>query len=407
MVFAITLAGLHLMALAVAGADPVVGRSVFALCQAALGAVVLVYGPTRRAAFAVLSHYWIAALAFGALLLLAAWQAGMFGAPHGALNPFAAQTEVWSLAALFFAVLAPAAAAGASGRRPLFEAFLIACLAFAALDIGRKLQAGPEQTLLATAQETAEIYALAALFAAFAAYDSVRSPPRDRAHRRVSMRLMLPGAALGASILGLVLCNAPLALAALLAGLGVMGLGLAIREWPRRLAFVNGLAGLASIGLAILAFVIFGKAGDPFGVADLHDSFSTAVKGSFGLGSGAEGGPVLTWLVEAGVWGAAALLLAGFMFAARLAFSGDRRKAPSRGLALALGALATSLLAGPGGLSPAGAATLAIIIGMAANYADALRLSQRAARAAKQKQSEPEASAADSPGEDTSAAQPA
>lgn len=407
MVFAITLAGLHLMALAVAGADPVVGRSVFALCQAALGAVVLVYGPTRRAALAVLSHYWIAALAFGALLLIAAWKAGMLGAPHGAFNPFAAQTEVWSLAALFFAVLAPAAAAGASGRRPLFEAFLTASLAFAALDIVRKLQAGPEQTLLATPQETAEIYALAVLFAAFAAYDSVRSPSRDRAHRRVSMRLMLPGAALGAALLGLVLCNAPLALAALLAGLGVMGAVLAIREWPRRLAVVMGLAGLTSIALATAAFAIFGKAGDPFGVTDLRDSFSTALKGSLGLGSGAEGGPVMTWLVEAGVWGAAALALAGCMFAARLAFSGDRRQAPSRGLALVLGALATSLLAGPGGLSSAGAATLAIIIGMAANYADSLRPSPRGARATKQKQSKPESSVADPPSDETSAAQSA
>ena len=99
------------------------------------------------------------------------------------------------------------------------------------------------------------------------------------------------------------------------------------------------------------------------------------------------------------------IFASALMFAARLAFSGDRRKTPSRGLALALGAIVTSLLAGPGGLSAAGAGTLAIIIGMAANYADTLRQSQRAAPAAKQKQSEPENDAGE--GEDASAVQPA
>jgi len=70
----------------------VVGQSVFALCQTALGMAALIYGPTRRAALAALGHYWVAALAFAVVLLTAAWQAGLLGAPHGALNPFAAQT---------------------------------------------------------------------------------------------------------------------------------------------------------------------------------------------------------------------------------------------------------------------------------------------------------------------------
>lgn len=377
MVFAITLVGLHVMALAVAGIDPAVAPSVFAISQSCLAVVAMAYGPTRRAALNLIAQYWIAAAAFFAVVALTAWQAGLLGAPASALNPFAAQAQVWTLAALPLAILVPAAAAGAADRRPLVEAFLVGCLAFAGLDIGRKLQAGPEQTLLGSPHETATVYALAVIFAVFAGYDAVRSPPRDRAHSRVSMRLMMPGAALGAALLGLILCNQPLTLAATLAGLGAMALALALREFPRRLALVNAPAGLGCIGLAIGLFAIFGAPDDPFGVGDFGDAFATATKGAFGLGSGAEGGPVMTWLVEAGLLGAAALALAGFVFAARLAFSGDRRKAPSRGFGLVAGAFTTTLLAGTGGLTAAVAATLAILIGVAASYNDRLRQAQR------------------------------
>jgi hypothetical protein len=397
MVFAIIFAGLHLMALAVAVADPVAGQSVFGLSQACLAIAALVYGPTRRAALAILGRYWLAALAFGGVVATTAWQAGIFGATHGALNPFAAQTEVWSLAALFLAFLAVAAGAGASGRRPFFEAFLVVCLGFAALDIGRKLQAGPDQILLATAQQTAEIYALAALFSAFAAYDAVRSPPRDRASTRVSMRLALPGAALGASVLGLVLCNMPLTLGATFAGLGAMAIALGLREWPQKLTIVNVLVGLGSIALSIVLFSIFGDAADPFGMTAVRESVQTGLKGAYGLGSGSEGGPALTWLVETGVWGAGAVALAGLAFAGRLAFSKDRRRIPSRGFALALAALIASLLTGPAGISAAGAATLAITLGLAASYADLLRQTQTAA---KSKRSVPAKAADAGPDED-------
>ncbi len=111
------------------------------------------------------------------------------------------------------------------------------------------------------------------------------------------------------------------------------------------------------------------------------------MKGAYGLGSGAEGGPALTWLVEAGVWGAGALALAGFVFAARLLLTKDRRKGPSRGLALALAALAAGLLTGPGGISAAGAATLAIMLGLAASYADPLRQSRRSGKSKKARDS--------------------
>ncbi len=383
MIFAVTLAGLHLMALAIAGADPIVGQSVFALAQAGLGAAALAYGPTRRALIALLGHYWPAALAFWAVLAITAWHAGLLGAPGVALNPFAAQIEVWSLAALVFAIAAPAAAAVAFSRRPLFEATLAAGLGFAALDIGRKLQAGPEQTLLGVSAQTASLYALFVVFAAFAAYDAVRSPSHDRADRRVSMRLMLPGAALGASLLGVVLCNQPLALAAMLAGLGACALALALREWPRQLTFVNAGFGAVAIGLAITIFALSGKEGDAFGIADFEDSLATGLKNAFGLGSGAEGGPALIWLVEAGVIGASALALASAMLIARLAFNADRRKRPSRGLALALGGVVTVVFTGAGAASPGLFATLAIVIGLASTYADRLRKShEQAARPA-------------------------
>jgi hypothetical protein len=375
MIFAVTLAGLHLMALAIAGADPIVGQSVFALAQAGLGAAALAYGPTRRALIVLLGHYWPAALAFMAVVMITAWQAGLLGAPAVALNPFAAQVEVWSLAALVFAIAAPAAAAAAFSRRPLFEATLLCGLGFAALDIGRKLQAGPDQTLLATSAQTAAVYALFAVLAAFTAYDSVRSPSHDRADRRVSMRLMLPGATLGASLLGVVLCNQPLALAAMLAGLGACALALALREWPRRLTFVNAGFAVVTIGLAITIFALSGKENDAFGIADFNDSLATGMKSAFGLGSGAEGGPALIWLVEAGVIGASALGLAGAMLMTRLALSADRRKRPSRGLALALGAVVTVIFTGAGAASPGLVATLAIAIGLASTYADRLRKS--------------------------------
>jgi hypothetical protein len=189
-----------------------------------------------------------------------------------------------------------------------------------------------------------------------------------------------------------VLCDAPLALGTTFAGLGAMALALALREWPQKLMFVNLLTGVAAIGAAILMFAVFGEPSDPFGMTAAQDSLLTGMKGAYGLGSGADGGPALSWLVEAGIWGAGALALAGLVFVGRLLVSKDRRKAPSRGLALGLAALTAGLLAGPAGISAAGAATLAIMIGLAASYADPLRQSQRAAKAAKKasRQAEPD-----------------
>jgi hypothetical protein len=97
------------------------------------------------------------------------------------------------------------------------------------------------------------------------------------------------------------------------------------------------------------------------------------MKGPTGLGAEVDGGVLQIWPVQAGPLGAGALG-ASFLLALGLLFrASDRRLRPSRGGALALGALLTVAFAGVGGATAAASATLALILGMAGSYSDRLR----------------------------------
>lgn len=369
MLFAPLLASLHVIALAVIALDPVLGRNVFTLEQTALGATVLAWTPARRAMITALGHYWPAAIAFAAATGLAAWQAGLLGTPSTAFNPFAARAEIWNLIALFFAMAATAGIAGAVGRRPIHNALLAATLVLVALDAVGKLQYGPEHPLLQNASESAAVYGLLALLAVFVAHDELTTPQSGRSNAK---RLVLPGMAFAAAIAGFLMSRAPEVSPALAAGIGLTVLVLSLRNMPSPLGFLLAAAGVLGIGGAVSLALSYSPAADPFGVVGFNDSLLTALKGASGLGSNIEGGMLQSWPVEAGIYGATAMAAATLLTFMRLAFSADRRRTPSRGLSLAMGAATLTALAGSGGGATA-CATLALLVGLSCAYADRLR----------------------------------
>jgi hypothetical protein len=395
--FAITLAGLHAMALAVAGIDPTTSQAVFAIEQAGLALTIIVIPSFRHAALDCLTRFWPCALAFGAVLVLTANDAGLLGGRAIALRPFEGRSEVADLAALFLGGGAAAGVAAAVGRRAVHDALLVAGLLFAAFDAIQKFQNGPDHPFLSTPGQTAAVYALFGLLAAFVAYDELRSRSNgDAVHRRPPLvqRLLLPCVALAGALIGLVFSQAPGVGGALAAGLALCAAALAARDLRRTIGMALGAGAIALAVLAAALLFAFGAPADRFGFTGFADAIETGLKGATGLGGGAEGGLLQTWPVEAGLVGSGILVAALSVFLGLLAFQRDRKRRPSRGLALGCGALATAALAGPSGGAPAVTATLALLLGLAATYADHLRPEARTLRVER----EPES--ADAPIED-------
>jgi hypothetical protein len=266
---------------------------------------------------------------------------------------------------------ATAGAAGAVGRRPLHNALLAATLVFVALDAVGKLQFGPEHPLLQHANESAAVYGLLALLALFVLHDELTT--RQTASRPSSKRLLLPGVALCAALAGFLMSRTPEVSPALVGGMGVTLLLLSLRSLPSPLGFLLAAAGILGLAASVGLALSYAASTDPFGVASFNDSLLTAVKGASGLGSEVDGGMLQSWPVEAGVFGAAAMAAAVLLTLMRLGFSADRRRSPSRGVALAAGATTLAVFAGSGGAGPTVCATLAVLIGLSCAYADRLR----------------------------------
>jgi hypothetical protein len=274
---------------------------------------------------------------------------------------------------------ATAGLGGVVGRRPLHNTLLIAGLVFTAFDAIGKLQFGPEHGILSKPAEAAVVYGLFALLAVFVAYDELTSPQSGPAP--LVKRILLPGMTFLATMIGFLLAQAAGVSPALALGFGIMVLALALRVLPEPIGFAMAGAGVASMAGAAGLALTYAVPTDPFGLTGFNDSLLTALKGAAGLGSDVEGGMLQAWPVEAGVYGAGAMAAAVLLLIGRLALSADRRKTPSRGLALAGGAAALTAFAGGGGAGPAACATLAVFVGLSCAYSDRLRVgAKRSAR---------------------------
>jgi hypothetical protein len=254
---------------------------------------------------------------------------------------------------------------------------LIAGLMFTTFDAIGKLQYGADHPALGVPGEAAVVYALFAVLAVFVLHDEVTSPQQHATPAQLGKRLILPGVVLLATLMGFLLSRTPLVGAALAGGIGLTVIMVSFRAMPRPIGFALGGVGLAALGGAALLTIGFADPADPFGVTGFEQSLDTAIKGAAGLGAGVEGGMLQTWPVEAGLYGAGAMGLALLAVLIRLALSADRRRSPSRGLALAAAGLATAAFAGAAGSGPAAVGTLALILGLSCTYADRLRQAAR------------------------------
>jgi hypothetical protein len=234
------------------------------------------------------------------------------------------------------------------------------------------LQRGAERPFLSTEAETATVYALFAIVAIFVIYDEASNPAAAQ-RRDLVRRAIVPIAVLMASGLGLALTYSPMALAAFGAGAGAMFVGFAVRARKTTLGLVLGGVALGFGALSALIAFALGAQGDQFGINGFSEAWTTGMKGPTGLGAEVEGGVLQTWPTQVGPLGAAALCLCFLLALGLLVRASDRRMRPSRGFALALGALFTVAFAGVGGATNAASATLALLLGIAASYSDRLR----------------------------------
>ncbi len=410
MPFLVAVALVTFLGCAVAGLDRDAVRAFTASAHGALALAAIAWPRTRFAMFDVLKRFSLPAGLFAALVVQGAIMSGAFlvGAADA---PYRAEQAMVALAGAGFCFLATAGATIAAGRNRMVSALLWVPLAIAALTVldgfdGRGDFFGlavpdPEGRVagpFASPNESATVFALFAVLAAFAGVDELTRRPTqgpEAAAPTLVRRMILPGAAMAASLNMLVLSGSRAGIAAGVAGLVAFFFlawrrGLKGRAGPRLVPAAAGAVGVMALlaaatsgGGALRRFL--SAPGEPGYYAGVTQSAAAAwgEKPLFGHGmgaydmipAGAGGAPfdALRWLAETGLVGGALLLGAFGVYLWRLWRADDHGRRPSRGFTLAAGVmtvtmvhgLATSALA-----SPAAAGVFAALMGVAAAYVD-------------------------------------
>ena len=411
MPFLVAVAFVTFFGCVVAGLDRDASRALMAATHGAVALAVIAAPRTRTAVFDWLKRFATPAGLYAAILMQAAIMSGAFY--FGAADtPYRAEQAMVALAGIGFFFVAVTGAATAVGRNRMLGAMLWVPLALAALTIidrfdGRgdffgmivPLAEGRVSGPFPDPNEAATVFALFAVFATFAGVDELTRRPAQGAGPlpALAQRLFLPSASFVASLNMLVLSGSRAGIAAGVAGLAVYLFlawqrGQKGRAGPR---VVPAVAGAAAVMALVVAVTSGGGALHRYAAAasdrDYYAAMTRAAMTAWGqkplfghglgaydlLPAGADGAPfdMLRWLAEAGVVGAALLAAALGMLLWRLWRAEDHGRRPSRGFALAAGLLATALVHGAATsalASPAAAAVLAALLGIAAAYIDPL-----------------------------------
>lgn len=383
-------------ALTMGGADREFGQAAVGAAYAMAAALVLAFPLSREAAVgAVWRHRWgVGGLA--ALFAIATLGAGGIGAPGFAQAPFAASNQAWAFVTLALAAVAAAGAADTAGRGRLLTIFLIVPIILALAILADQIDgvgdffglvdapSGAKRGLsgpFRTPEELGAVFALFILLGAFSALDEVRRRPAPGVYGfpPLARRLMLPAGSALTSLNVLAVSGAKGAFLGAVVGILIAWAVMAARSRPgdnRSLpvpayAAAAGLAATIIIALTPMAFEwVFAAAGDgrPYHYLAETVARASTEKPWLGWGFGAfpyvaanmtspdsvlsgfplASGDFAVWRVEAGALGLILGLGALIAFMAPLATHKDRARAPSRGLALGLGVVATCLIAGIG-----------------------------------------------------------
>ncbi len=396
---------------AVAGLDRDASRALIAVSHGAVAVAIIALPRTRTAVFEVFKRFAISAGVYVTLVLQAAIMSGAFfiGASE---TPYRAEQAMVSLVGVGFFFASVAGAATAVGRNRMLAALLWVPIALATLTILDRFDGrgdffgmvAPEASTrvsasFASPNEAATVFALFAVFAAFACVDELTRRPAQGAAPlpALAQRLSLPIASFIASFNLLVLSGSRAGIAAGVTGLAVYFFiawlrGRKGRAGPRVIPIVAGVVGTLSLvvavtsgGAALRRYAAISEARQ-----SIETMTSAALKAwgeapifGHGLGSydllpaGAGGAPLdaLRWLAEAGVVGTSLIAVAIGWLVWTLWRADDHSRKPSRGFSLAAGLLTTALVHGaatPALSAPAVASVLAALLGIAAAYIDPL-----------------------------------
>ena len=299
---------------------------------------------TRRACLDVITRYALALLVFAALAALLLWDAEG-NSPH-ALGLAGTSDEAFQRIGFAFAAIVIAGVALAKGRRTVLNALLIGLIVLALLAIALRLQGRTD--LFTMPAQIAWVFALLGLLAAFTVADALGRRSREDGRKRSrAERLFLPVAATTAGIVGLALTGTFQVAGGFAIGVAALAALLTTRERKGRLRPHFALvAAIAAIAGAALLYLAHRETGVPFLSA-------------------------LSW-ANPMTRRALGVLVVALVFIGRLALSNDRGRRPSRGAGLALAGLAFFLLAGAEVRAPSSLAALALVVGLAAAFADRL-----------------------------------
>jgi hypothetical protein len=358
MLFAAVTAVLYVGLFAAEAIDPALTDGLFPIAAAALILAVLAFPSTRRASLDVMMRYALALAVYAAFVALMFWDARAQGGARHALGLAATSDEVFQRIGFAFSTLAVAGVSLAKSRRVMLGALLSGVIALALLATAPRLLGGANA--FAPPPAAGCVFAALAALAAFAVADAFgRQPAEDGRRRSRAERLLLPAAGLTAGIAGIALTGTLQIAGGFAIGLALLATVLTVRERKGRLrphyALLTAAAFAAGAALLYAAQRTAGGALPP--PLDFADPMTRRLIGAFVIAA---------------------------VFIARLLFSNDRGRRPSRGAGLALACLAIFVLAGPAVREPAALAALALALGVAAAYADRLAALNPDARSAGQ-----------------------
>jgi O-antigen ligase len=413
MPFLVAVAVVTFFGCVIAGLDRDAARALTAASHGLLALAVIAWPRTRQAVFEFLKRFALPAGLFAALIMQGAVMGGAFGL-GAADTPYRTEQAMVALAGAGFFFVAVAGATTAVGRNRMVSALLWAPLSIATLTIfdwfdGRgdffglvapnaeNRVAGP----FGSPNESATVFAMFAVLAAFAAVDELTRRPAQSTEGpmppTLTRRLFLPIAAMIASLNMLALSGSRAGIAAGVAGLAAYFFlawrrGLRGRAGPRIVPLAAAVVGVMALVAAATSGAgalrrFVAAPGDPGYYASTTRAATAAwaQKPVFGHGlgaydvipAGADGAPfdLLRWLAETGLFGAALLLGALGVFLWRLWRADDHGRKPTRGFALATGVMAVAFVHGAATsalTAPAAASVLAALAGVAAAYIDPL-----------------------------------
>lgn len=411
MPFLVAVALVTFFGCAIGGLDRDAARAMTAVAQGALALAAIALPRTRTAVFDWLKRFATPSGLYAGLLMQAAIMSGAFY--FGAADtPYRAEQALVGLAGLGIFFVSVAGATTAVGRNRMLAALLWVPLALAMLTIVDRFDGRGDFFGLVTPaadnrvsgpfgdpNEAATVFALFAVFGAFAAMDELTRRPAQGAPPlpALARRLFLPAASVVASLNMLALSGSRAGIAAGVAGLAAYLFiawrrGQKGRAGPRIAPIVAGSVAVLALLVAITSG---GGAMRRYAAASsdvkYYASMTKAAVGAwvdkpvFGHGLGAydllpasaDGAPfdLLRWLAEAGLVGTTLLAAALGTLLWALWRADDHGRKPSRGFALAAGLLVTALTHGAATAamgSPAASAVLATLLAVATAYVDPL-----------------------------------